>query len=177
MLKMQADSIPDPSSDPATSARQVLLAASHHDLDSLQVLLQKHSASVQDPETGSTPLHAAIAGAAAADEKHTNEDILDREGENSERPAETVKLLLQNGAIWNDLDKNDETPGCLALRLGLRHLYSLLVDAGVRAEILLSRLDEYEPIQDDEDDQEEADGGVTAIVVSRFPTNLTFIAS
>jgi protein arginine N-methyltransferase 2 len=30
----------------------------------------------------------------------------------------TLKLLLQNGAIWNDLDKKNETPGCIAGDLG-----------------------------------------------------------
>ncbi|KAL8954417.1 MAG: hypothetical protein Q9183_007133, partial [Haloplaca sp. 2 TL-2023] len=162
---MQTNSPPDPSSsDPAISARQVLLAASQHDLPSLQELLKTHSASVQDPETGSTPLHAAIAGADRKQQTTTNGDVeTDGEGgEEDERPAETVKLLLLNGAIWNDLDGNDETPGCLALRLGVRRLYDLLVDAGVRAEILLSRLEGYERIQDDDDDgQEEGGGGVT----------------
>ncbi|KAL8867191.1 MAG: hypothetical protein Q9174_005819 [Haloplaca sp. 1 TL-2023] len=155
------DSAPDPSSNPATDAQQVLHAASHHDLDSLQILLKTHSASIQDPSTGSTPLHAAIEGAAPPHRANGNTHIDSEEEEESEKPAETVKLLLQNGAIWNDLDRNDETPGCLALRLGLLRLYDLLVDAGVRAEVLLSRLEGYERIGDDdgEDDDEEEEGG------------------
>ncbi|MCJ1395152.1 Arginine N-methyltransferase 2 [Xylographa bjoerkii] len=69
----------------------------------------------------------------------------------------TIRLLLQNGAIWNDLDKNNETPGCLAKRLDLSNLYDIMVDAGVRAEMLLSRLDGYVLLQDvdDEDEDEE----------------------
>ncbi|RMD44851.1 hypothetical protein DV735_g442, partial [Chaetothyriales sp. CBS 134920] len=51
-------------------------------------------------------------------------------------------LLLENGAIWNQLDRNQETPGCIAFRLGLETLYQLMVDAGVRAEMLLNRLDD-----------------------------------
>ena len=40
------------------------------------------------------------------------------------------------------LDKNDETPGCIALRLGLMKIYTMMVDAGVRAELLLGRFEE-----------------------------------
>lgn len=69
----------------------------------------------------------------------------------------TVRLLFQNGAIWNDLDKNNETPGCLARRLGLTSLYDLIVDAGVRAEILLNRLDGYEMLRDDDSEEDEED--------------------
>ena len=74
-----------------------------------------------------------------------------------EAAEKTVRLLLQNGAIWNDLDKNNETPGCLAKRLGFSHLYGIMVDAGVRAEMLLNRLDGYELLLDvdDEDNEEE----------------------
>ncbi|MCJ1439106.1 Arginine N-methyltransferase 2 [Xylographa pallens] len=80
-----------------------------------------------------------------------------------EAVEKTVRFLLQNGAIWNDLDKNNETPGCLAKRLGLNHLYEIMVDAGVRAEMLLSRLDGYELLQDvddenDEEQQEQEEG-------------------
>ncbi|MCJ1386820.1 Arginine N-methyltransferase 2 [Xylographa soralifera] len=77
-----------------------------------------------------------------------------------EAAEKTVRLLLQNGAIWNDLDKNNETPGCLAKRLGLNQLYDIMVDAGVRAEVLLSRLDGYELLQDvdDEEEQEQEEG-------------------
>lgn len=68
---------------------------------------------------------------------------------------ETVKLLLQSGAIWNDVDVNDETPGCLAKKLGLKEIYETMVDAGVRAEMLLNRLDEYEMLREAEGEEEE----------------------
>lgn len=68
---------------------------------------------------------------------------------------ETVRLLLEHGAIWNDVDANDETPGCLAKRLGRNEIYEIMVDAGVRAEMLLNRLDEYEMLQDAEGEEEE----------------------
>lgn len=68
----------------------------------------------------------------------------------------TLRLLLQNGAIWNDLDKNNnETPGCIAYRLGLSRLYDMMVDAGVRAEVLLNRLDGYEILQDEDNEDVE----------------------
>ena len=150
-------------------AQLILLAASHHNLESLRTLLRTASANVQDPETGFTPLHAAIAACEPAAESSTAVQNGSSNGANRslhsaavdssengkleewdvEAAATTMRLLLQNGAIWNDVDKNDETPGCLASRLGLRHLYEIMVDAGVRAEMLLSRLDGYEQLRDD----------------------------
>ena len=38
----------------------ILLAASQHDVEGLRALLRSGSASVQDPESGSTPLHLAL---------------------------------------------------------------------------------------------------------------------
>ena len=51
-----------------------------------------------------------------------------------------MRLLLENGAIWNDLDHEGMTPGCYAHKFGLAELYEVMVDAGVRAELLLGRL-------------------------------------
>ena len=163
---MDTDAVPHP--DAETEVQLILLAASHHNIDSLRTLLRTGSANVQDVETGITPLHAAIAacepqpngrvdgesrnglvnGTANGDKSETTEA-------DTEAAAKTMKLLLQNGAIWNDVDKDNETPGCLALRLGLKDLYEIMVDAGVRAEMLLSRLDEYEQLAGDDDDEEE----------------------
>lgn len=163
--------------DPDLQAQLVLLAASHHNLETLRTLLRTGSANVQDPETGFTPLHAAIAACETANDcsstgqngssgniesnrqSSSRTDSVDGDTEESDRAAvaKTVKLLLQNGAIWNDIDKNDETPGCLSLRLGLTELYDIMVDAGVRAEMLLSRLDGYQQLADDDDDDEEAE--------------------
>ncbi|KAL8651722.1 MAG: hypothetical protein Q9210_003088 [Variospora velana] len=162
---MELETLHTPDADAAAEVQQVLAAASHHDLRSLRALLRTHSASVQDPQTGYTPLHAAIAGADPSQKKQqrngvVNGDNVDAEssgeGNEAEAAVQTVKLLLQNGAIWNDLNKDDETPGCLALRLGLTNLYNIVVDAGVRAEILLNRLNEYEQLKDD-DVEEPAD--------------------
>lgn len=163
---MEAETVQE--ADPDIQAQLILLAASQHNIESLRTLLRTGSASAQDPETGFTPLHAAI----AACEPSPN-GVVDREITNGhanrtangdysstaesdlEAAAKTMRLLLQNGAIWNDLDENNETPGCLAMRLGLRELYDVMVDAGVRAEILLSRLDEYEQLAGNDDEEEE----------------------
>ncbi|KAL9611670.1 MAG: hypothetical protein Q9167_003699 [Letrouitia subvulpina] len=153
---MESDTPSDSDPDPAIQGQLILLAASHHDLESLRTLLRTGSANVQSPETGFTPLHAAIAACDPVirakqangihNSGHSNEIIEQEDIEGS--AGETVKLLLQRGAIWNDVDKNNETPGCLALRLGLREVYNTMVDAGVRAEMLLNRLDEYQMLRD-----------------------------
>lgn len=187
--------------DKYLETQSILLAASNHNVQGLRTLLRTGSASVQDPETKTTPLHAAIAacegllesGSPAQNnlssdangitrkEGHSHGNV--KNGDNERGSAEDgedndwrkeavrgvpktgkdervaaatqiVRLLLENGAIWNDVDANDETPGCLARRLGLKELYEMMVDAGVRAEMLLNRLDEYEMLRDVEEDNE-----------------------
>lgn len=168
---MEAEVVPETDSD--TQAQLILLAASQHNLESLRTLLRAGSANVQDPESGFTPLHAAIAACEPSqnvpdDSRITNghvngtangvanEDHSSTAESDVEAAAKTMKLLLQNGAIWNDVDKNNETPGCLALRLGLRVLYEIMVDAGVRAEMLLNRLHEYQQLAGGDDEEDEA---------------------
>lgn len=158
--------------------QSVLLAAANHDISALRNLIRNSPANVQDPETGFTALHAAIAACEpdARDEKPVNgcttngntQEAIEGAEPSEERKQElenaekTVKFLFQNGAIWNDLNTDNETPGCIARRLGLKELYGLCVDAGVRAELLLSRLDEYQPLgdvdseEDEDEDEEEA---------------------
>lgn len=142
--------------------QEILLAASQHDLVKLRRLVRTQSslpeaANVKDPETGFTPLHSAIAACEPeSDETATNDATKPEiDPETIKSGVETVRLLLQEGAIWNDLDNNDETPGCLARRIGATELYELIVDAGVRAEMLLNRLDGYEELSEDEDDEED----------------------
>lgn len=168
--------------DTDLQTQSLLLVAAHHDIPALRNLLRNTSANVQDSETGFTPLHAAIAACESDDEAetpakhskqvngHTNGDnVTEKPAESEERKkelegaAQTVKLLFQNGAIWNDLDQNGETPGCIALRLGLKELYELVVDAGVRAELLLSRLNEYQLLGDGNDSVDEDDDDVEII--------------
>ncbi|KAF2008453.1 arginine N-methyltransferas-like protein [Aaosphaeria arxii CBS 175.79] len=130
-----------------------------------------------DNEEGQESAQPAASDAGSKVNGHTNgvqEQQEQQEPELSEQrkkeldaAVKTVRLLFENGAIWNDLDINGETPGCIARRLGLDELYEMCVDAGVRAELLLSRLEEYQLIGDDdseedEDEDEEEGEGVEA---------------
>jgi type IV protein arginine methyltransferase len=157
-----------------SDVRDIVRAAGNHDLDHLQRLLDSlhfegcKPVDVQEPEHGYTPLHAAIASC-------RNDGATDGVLQDNESKAyETVKLLFENGAIWNQLDRNDETPGCIAHRLGLTSLYQLMVDAGVRAELLLNRLDGYEELENEDDEgdlteavaQDESDTEAPELVVT-----------
>ena len=148
--------------DADTTTEEILLAATNHDLAALRKLFQTSDAKVQDADTGFSPLHAAIASCEPDEEDWKNDAEVNGEGDalngdalSEESALATVKLLLENGAIWNELDNNDDTPGCLALRLGLTRVYDAMVDAGVRAELLFNRLDDYEPLPDGGSDQDE----------------------
>ncbi|KAF2687617.1 arginine N-methyltransferase 2 [Lentithecium fluviatile CBS 122367] len=150
--------------------QSILLAAASHDVDALRNLLRNSSANVQDTETGFTPLHAAITACERETENSehassspgpeassTNGAAVVDGGEEKEADLEaavkTVRLLFENGAIWNDLDAIGETPGCIAHRLKLKELYDLCVDAGVRAELLLARLDQYQVLGDEDSNE------------------------
>jgi type IV protein arginine methyltransferase len=168
----------DPAFDEGTGAggginintQTILLYASNHDVARLKPLLRiPGNASVQDPETGFTPLHAAIAacGVAKFENDGDNEENPE-DGEDNEEPVDiekakaTVEELFLSGAIWNDLDSNNETPGCLAWRLGQKELYQMCVNAGVRAEMLLGLMGGYEPLagSDSEDENEDEDDNI-----------------
>ncbi|KAK8114538.1 protein arginine N-methyltransferase 2 [Apiospora kogelbergensis] len=128
------------------SISQILSQAWHHDLASLKPLLDVPGrASVQEPTTGETPLHAAIrscgpAGAGAVD---------------LEAAKSVLEELFFNGAIWNDVDSKNETPGCVAARLGQKELYEMCVGAGVRAELLFGLLEGYEELESMDEDGDE----------------------
>ncbi|KAL4749272.1 protein arginine N-methyltransferase 2 [Aspergillus terricola var. indicus] len=168
------------------NTQEVLLAASQHDTAKLRRLLRANDAAgnpanVKDPETGYSPLHAAIAACEPDEEEEvkTNGVQTNGDGQTSQQEStveaavQTVKLLLQEGAIWNDLDLNNETPGCIARRLGLTELYDMVVDAGVRAELLLNRLDGYEQLSDEEmeEDGEQEQEQQDAAIVDTGVTN------
>ena len=140
-------------------ARQVLLLAWSHDLSELKrILTTREKASVQDPTTGETVLHGAVRACGPADSSEGEEDG------SVEEAKEVVQELFLSGAIWNDVDSNNETPGCVASRLGQLSLYSLCVDAGVRAELLFALMDGYEELSsgsgDDNNDEEAPDEDV-----------------
>jgi protein arginine N-methyltransferase 2 len=151
-----------------TTTDEILLAATNHDLETLRRLLGSDvgAANVQDPETGFAPLHAAISSCEADEEEMKDADgeegLVNGNAMAEESCLETVKLLFENGAIWNELDNNDETPGCIAHRLGLKTVYEAIVQAGMRAELLFNRLDAFAPLfggdseeEEDEDDEDD----------------------
>ena len=169
---MEAPGIADLEPGTDLETQQILLAAAQHNIPRLRALLRTGSASAQDAETGRTPLHAAIAACDSSlplgrssgqvnghgingFTNGSNEDEGSSTNANVQSAVRTMKILLENGAIWNDVDKINQTPGCLALRLGLHELYAIMVDAGVRAEMLLNRLDEYEVLSDGSEKEEE----------------------
>ncbi|KAJ0157576.1 Vacuolar transporter chaperone 4 [Fusarium oxysporum f. sp. albedinis] len=140
------------SSDCPVEIREVLYHAWGHDRSGLQKLLKTTGkANAQDPKTGETPLHAAIraCGPASGDDDDQEEDG------SVEEAKEIVHDLFLRGAIWNDVDSNNETPGCLALRLGRKPLYNLCVEAGVRAELLFALMGDYEALSSGSDDGDE----------------------
>lgn len=134
-------------------AKRIISAAERYDVPALTLLLKEGSANVQDPTAtvATSPLHAAIASCGKVEDgKEAGEDAI-----------KTVELLLQNGAIWNDLNKEDDTPGCIALRLGQKKIYEIMVEAGVRAEMLFAKMEELGLTQDinmpiDGEEEEEA---------------------
>jgi protein arginine N-methyltransferase 2 len=138
-----------PSCTPET--QRVLTAAWAHDLDAVKKLLDEPGkASVQDPTTGETPLHAAIRSCGAPSEE--DDDPADLEA-----AKKVVYELLLWGAIWNDVDDHNETPGCVAHRLGRTELYNLCVEAGVRAEMLFGVMEGYEELGSEGEDVEVVD--------------------
>ncbi|KAF2218645.1 S-adenosyl-L-methionine-dependent methyltransferase [Elsinoe ampelina] len=147
-----------------TATSEILLAATNHDTGTLKTLLKTGSANVRDEDTRTTPLHAALLACEDADVNGEPQgegdegDAISGKALQEEGAMKTIRLLFENGAIWNDLDTNNETPGCLALRLGLKQAYELIVEAGVRAELLLNRLDEFEMLGDGDEDEDTDDG-------------------
>ncbi|KAH8730430.1 S-adenosyl-L-methionine-dependent methyltransferase [Phaeosphaeriaceae sp. PMI808] len=140
-------------------AKRIIGAAERHDVPALKILLKEGSANVQDPTAtvATSPLHAAIA---SCEGKATDDDSA----------IKTVELLLQNGAIWNDLNKEDETPGCIAFRLEQKKIYDVMVEAGVRAEILFAKMEALglggnaaEEEEDNEDDEDDESGDGPAV--------------
>ncbi|GAP87334.1 putative arginine N-methyltransferase 2 [Rosellinia necatrix] len=155
-----------PASCPA-SISEILRHAWHHNLADLKPLLSVPGrASVQEPTTGETPLHAAIRSCGArtaavnsgdATAKQPTDDDDDDTAAAAARAV--VHELFLSGAIWNDVDSNDETPGCVAARLGQHELYNLCVGAGMRAELLFGLLDGYEQLESDAGEDEDEDEG------------------
>lgn len=141
--------------------QQILTASWSHDVPTVKKLLDTPGrASSRDPKTDETALHAAIRSLGPVPRDDASEDEKAEDKEAVEAATATVRELLMWGGIWNDVDDMDETPGCVALRLGRHELYNLCVEAGVRAELLFGLLEGYEELEsgDEEmDDEEEVD--------------------
>lgn len=146
------------SPDCPQDTRDVLHHAWAHDVSGLKKLLDvRERASAQDPQTGETPLHAAIRACGPVDDDGDTDDL------SVEEAKEALQELFFSGAIWNDVDCNNETPACVAWRLGRKSLYRLCVDAGVRAELLFALMGGYEELSSGSeagDDTVDADGPV-----------------
>ncbi|KAI1299134.1 arginine N-methyltransferase 2 [Xylaria venustula] len=150
-----------------TSISEILHYAWHHDLANLKPLLSVPGrASVQEPTTGETPLHAAIRSCGARKPDDGSASAKQPVTVDIEAAKAVVHELFLSGAIWNDVDSNNETPGCVAARLAQDDLYSLCVEAGMRAELLFGLLDGYEVLESDaEDEDEDVDNAGDAEVV------------
>ncbi|KAJ9164612.1 Arginine N-methyltransferase 2 [Coniochaeta hoffmannii] len=149
-----------PSCPPET--QQILTAAWSHDVATVKKLLDTPGrASARDPVTGETPLHAAIRALGPVPGPEASEEEKKEDEASVEAAIATIKELFLWGAIWNDVDDRDETPGCLADRLGRGEVYNLCVEAGVRAELLfgLFQNDEYEELDSGDEEMEDGEEG------------------
>lgn len=158
--------------------QEILLAASRHNITQLRALLRNSSADVKDEETGFTPLHAAIAscdpnddsslptnggtnGTCDTQEHAGGESAHASEGRQEvlDAAAQTVSSLFQHGAVWNEGDAEGETPGCMARRMGLTQIYELIVNQGVRKELLFTKIDQYDRLPDEDEPEEPTSNG------------------
>ncbi|KAH9892483.1 hypothetical protein C8Q73DRAFT_648634 [Cubamyces lactineus] len=58
---------------------------------------------------------------------------------------ELVRLLIDEGAVWNAVDNLHNTAGDVALSLNNEKCYTMIRDAGIRSELLLSLLQKRAP--------------------------------
>lgn len=117
----------------------------------------------EEPTTTTTPLHIIAT--------HIPEDASEAE---LQVVNEMVQILLEYGAGWCLTDVNNETPGCILIRRKLKHtsIYDQIVDAGVRAELLLRKVSEYdmEVIEDTDDLDHEQFGEIPELVTEEQAT-------
>ncbi|KAH7888753.1 hypothetical protein F5I97DRAFT_2004780 [Phlebopus sp. FC_14] len=59
---------------------------------------------------------------------------------------ELVRLLIEEGAVWNAVDNLGDTAGDVALSLNNEACYTLIRDAGIRAELVLTLLASRPPL-------------------------------
>ncbi|KAI5956524.1 RMT2 [Candida jiufengensis] len=106
-----------------------------------------------EPTTTTTPLHLICT--------HIPKDLLEEE---IKIVTQMVEILFEYGAGWCFTDINNDTPGCILIKRNLKHLpiYQEIVNAGVRAELLLRKVSEFdmEVIEDTDDLDHEAFGQI-----------------
>lgn len=111
----------------------------------------------EEPTTTTTPLHIIAT--------HIPEDV---SAEELEVISEMAQILLEYGAGWCLTDVNNDTPGCILIKRNFKNtkFYEQIVDAGVRAELLLRKVSEYdmEVIEDTDDLDHEQFGEVPELV-------------
>ncbi|KAG2734716.1 hypothetical protein G9P44_002722 [Scheffersomyces stipitis] len=110
-----------------------------------------------EPTTTTTPLHLICTH---VPENATAEEL---------KVVDTmVQTLFEYGAGWCLSDVNNDTPGCILIKRKLNHLniYTQIVDSGVRAELLLRKVGEFdmEIIEDTDDLDHDRFGEVPELV-------------
>lgn len=102
----------------------------------------------EEPKTNTTPLHIIC--------QHIPSDY---NLEELEIISQMLTILFEYGAGWSFTDINNDTPGCILLRRNLKNkIFDQIVDAGVRAELLLRKVNNnIEFIEEDEDVLREED--------------------
>lgn len=93
----------------------------------------------EEPKTTTTPLHILAS--------HVPDDVSDLE---MKAVSQMFEVLFEYGAGWCLTDIQNETPGCILVRRNMKGtpLFQQIVDAGVRAELLLRQLPNVEFIDD-----------------------------
>lgn len=112
----------------------------------------------KDPETTTTPLHLICT--------HYPKDC---SGEQLQIVKEMVQILFEYGAGWCLVDVNGDTPGCILSKRGIKGVvYDEIVDAGVRAELLLRKVDNniefLEPELDSKELETPGESGIKQII-------------
>ncbi|CAX41450.1 arginine N-methyltransferase, putative [Candida dubliniensis CD36] len=107
-----------------------------------------------EPTTTTTPLHL-ICQNAPIDITNDEQKII----------SQMVEKLFEYGAGWSFTDINNQTPGCILIsrrqKIGnekwMNDVYQQIIDAGVRAELLLRKVNEFEEVEfiDEEEEEEE----------------------
>lgn len=111
-----------------------------------------------EPETTTTPLHLICT--------HVP---LDASKDELEVVSQMIEILFEYGAGWCFTDVNNDTPGCILLKRGMKevgNMYRQIVEAGVRAELLLRKVSEFdmEVIEDTDDLNHEEFQQIPALV-------------